>query len=109
MSESVAVALITAMSALAVAVVGGVIAPVILSRLRRIEAQVANDHRHPDGTPINLRDDLDTKHDENKSIAQETRAAVLAVQRDVAWIMRRQAETDDRLDAVEDTITKGTK
>lgn len=102
-------ALIAASGPITVAVIGVVVGPIVAARLKSIQDQVANDHKHPDGTPINLRDDLDTKHDENKSIAEETRTAVLAVQRDVAWIMRRQAETDDRLDVVEGTITKGTK
>ncbi|QCQ16981.1 hypothetical protein [Microbacterium sp. RG1] len=102
MTEPVLVAIVTAGGGLAVAIVGAVLAPLVLARLRAIEAQVANDHRHPDGTPINLRDDLDNKHDENRGI-------LLTIQRDVAWLMRRQADTDDRLDGIEDTITKEKK
>lgn len=102
MSDAVVVALITAGATVTVAVVGAILAPLILTRLRAIEAQVANDHKHPDGTPINLREDLDGKHDENKSI-------LLTIQRDVAWLMRRQAHTDDRLGDLEDTLTKEKK
>ncbi len=102
MTEPVLVALISAAATVAVSIVAAVIAPSVLARLKAIETQVANDHKHPDGTPINLRDDLDTKHDENKKY-------LLSIQRDVAWLMRRQANTDDRLDDLEDTITKGTK
>lgn len=108
MTEPIILALIAASGPITVAVIGVVVGPIVSARLKSIQEQVANDHRLPDGSPLNLRDDLDTKHDENKTIAQETRAAVLAVQRDVAWIMRRQADTDDRVDALEDTITKGT-
>lgn len=106
MSEPVAVALITGVATVAVAVVTFVIAPTILSRLRRIEEQVANDHRHPDGTPINLRDDLDGKHDENAKKIDQVLAAVLPLQRDMAWVMRVMRENDERLDDLEDTITK---
>lgn len=97
MTEPVLLALISGASLIGVALVTAVLAPVILTRLKSIEQQVANDHRKPDGSPLNLRDDLDTKHDENKGI-------MLAIQRDIAWLMRQQAETDHRLDDVEDTI-----
>ncbi|MFI8633987.1 hypothetical protein ACIGEP_15490 [Microbacterium sp. NPDC077663] len=97
MTEPVLLALISSAGLIGVALVTAVLAPVVLARLKSIEQQVANDHRKPDGTPLNLRDDLDTKHDENKGI-------MLAIQRDVAWLMRQQAETDHRLDSVEDTL-----
>jgi hypothetical protein len=102
-TEGVTIALITAIASVLVAVVG-TIGGLMLTRLRAIEAQVANDHRKPDGTPLNLRDDLDTKHDENKGISRRIYELLVTVQRDVAWLMRQQAETDDRLDGLEDTI-----
>lgn len=105
MTEGVVVAVIAAVGGVvglvAAAVVTAIIAPIILRRLKAIQEQVANDHKKADGAPLNLRDDLDGKHDENRSI-------LLTLQRDVAWIMRRVAEQDDRIDDVEDTLkTKG--
>lgn len=102
MSEQVIIALIASTATVCVALVTAIGAPIILTRLRSIEQQVANDHRKPDGTPLNLRDDLDTKHDQNHSI-------LLAVQRDVAWIMRHLITQDARIDAIEDTQPKGTQ
>lgn len=34
----------------------------IVDSLAVVKDQVANDHKYPDGTPINMRDDLDGKH-----------------------------------------------
>lgn len=99
MSEQVIIALIAMTSSLLVVLVGGVVVPVLLKRVNAIRDQVANDHRNPDGTPLNLRDDLDEKHSENHGI-------LLAIQRDVAWLMRRVAATDDRVDHLEDTARK---
>jgi len=102
MSEQVIIALIASGATVAVATVTAIVAPLIVSRLRRIEQQVANHHQNPDGTPLNLRDDLDTKHDQNHQI-------LLAVQRDVAWILRHIVTQDARIGAIEDTQPKGTK
>lgn len=101
MSDAVVVALIGSAQALLVVVAGGVGVPMLMRRLNAIREQVANDHKHADGTPINLRDDLDDKHDENRGI-------LLTIQRDVMWIARQLADHDNRLDGIEDTLqTKG--
>lgn len=75
----------------------------IAARMKAVQDQVANDHKKPDGSPILLRDDLDEKHDENARKLDQVLAAVLKLQGDVAWLMRGQAEQDDRLDEIEDT------
>lgn len=101
MSDTVAAAAITALGAVIVAAVS-ILAPLLtklIGRVKDVQAQVANDHKNPDGTPLNLRDDLDEKHTENHGI-------LLAIQRDVAWLMRRVAATDDRVDHLEDTARK---
>jgi hypothetical protein len=67
----------------------------VAGRIKAVQEQVQNDHT------TNLRDDMDGKHTENRGL-------LLAIQRDVAWVMRRLAEQDDRLDALEDTQPKRT-
>lgn len=101
MSEAVILALIAAGASTTVAVVASVVAPVVVSRLKSIEEQVANDHRKPDGTPLNLRDDLDGKHDSNHKILTK-------LQSDVSWIMREIYNLRTDVDAIEDTQQKGT-
>lgn len=94
----IATALIAALASIlvtAIPVLAAVLSK-LTGRVAAVQAQVANDHKNPDGTPLNLRDDLDEKHGENHGI-------LLAIQRDVAWLMRRQAATDDRVDVLEDT------
>jgi hypothetical protein len=90
----------------ALAVVGLVILKFgsqINSRMKAVQEQVANDHKHADGTPINLRDDLDGKHDENAKKLDKTLAIVTTMQRDIAFLMRRSIEQDDRIEDLEDT------
>lgn len=101
----IAVALITSAGLVLVAVVGAI--PVLLPLIRRVKAiqsHVENDHKKADGSPLILRDDLDQKHEENGHKLDQMLSILLPVQRDVAWLMRRQAETDDRLDGLADTL-----
>lgn len=90
----------------ALAVVGLVILKFgsqINSRMKVVQEQVANDHKNPDGTPINLRDDLDGKHDENAKKLDKALEIMTTMQRDIAFLMRRSIEQDDRLEDLEDT------
>ncbi len=90
----------------ALAVVGLVILKFgsqINSRMKAVQEQVANDHKHADGTPINLRDDLDGKHDENAKKLDKVLAMATTMQRDIAFLMRRSIEQDDRIEDLEDT------
>ena len=75
----------------------------ISARMKAVQEQVANDHKKPDGEPLLLRDDLDEKHDENAKKLDRALHLLSTVQRDVAFLMRRAIETDDRIDALEDT------
>lgn len=75
----------------------------ISARMKAVQEQVANDHKKPDGAPLLLRDDLDEKHDENAKKLDRALHLLGTVQRDVAFLMRRAIETDDRIDALEDT------
>jgi len=78
----------------------------IAARMKAVQDQVANDHKKADGTPILLRDDLDDKHDENAKKLDQALTLMSTMQRDVAFIMRRLIEQDDRLDELEDTETR---
>ena len=77
----------------------------LASRMKAVQEQVANDHKKPDGEPLLLRDDLDEKHDENAKKLDRALSLLGTVQRDVAFLMRRAIEQEDRIDDLEDTIT----
>ncbi len=76
----------------------------VLPQVVQIKRHVENGHRDAEGKPLALRDDLDGKHVELLRDIQELTRIALTTQRDVAWLMRQQAETDRRLGDVEDTI-----
>lgn len=96
-------AVILAALAVAVLVLWRFGAP-LAARLKAIQDQVANDHKKDDGEPLLLRDDLDEKHVENAKKLDRALAMLGPMQRDVAFIMRRLIEQDDRMDDLEDTI-----
>lgn len=77
----------------------------LAARMKAVQEQVANDHKKPDGEPLLLRDDLDEKHDENGRKLDRLTAITVTVQRDVAFLMRRAIEQEDRIDDLEDTLT----
>lgn len=76
----------------------------LAARMKAVQEQVANDHKKPDGEPLLLRDDLDEKHDENAKKLDRALILLGTVQRDVAFLMRRAIEQEDRIDDLEDTI-----
>lgn len=78
----------------------------IAARMKAVQDQVANDHKKADGSPILLRDDLDEKHDENAKKLDQALRLMGTLQRDVAFILRRLMEQDDRLDDLEDTESR---
>ena len=90
MTENVLIAIITSLNAIVLAVVG-IVGSVILRRVGAVRAQVQNSH------DTNLRDDLDGKHDQNRGV-------LLAIQRDIAWLMRMVADLRRDHDLLEDTI-----
>ena len=71
--------------------------------MKAVQDQVANDHKKPDGEPLLLRDDLDENHDENGRKLDRLTAITVTVQRDVAFLMRRSIEQDDRIEDLEKT------
>ncbi len=61
MSEQLWIAVIGTAGTVVVAGIG-VIGGALLKKVERVRAQVENDHRHPDGTPIVMRDEQDQRH-----------------------------------------------
>lgn len=90
MTENVLITIITSINGLVLAVVG-IVGSVIMRRIGAVRAQVENTH------DTNLRDDLDGKHDENRGV-------LLAIQRDLAWVMRGLADLRRDHDNLEDTL-----
>lgn len=76
---------------------------VIVKRLSAVQEQVANDHKKEDGSALLLRDDIDEKHVENGQKLDRALALLAAVQRDVAFLLRRSIEQEDRIDEIEKT------
>lgn len=88
-----------------IAIIGAIslVAAAAIPLLRQMLSHLENDHKDAEGKPLGLRDDLDDKHATMRSDIRRLTRIALATQRDVAWLMRRQAETDERVDALEDT------
>ncbi|MGN7861441.1 hypothetical protein ACTJI8_12745 [Microbacterium sp. 22303] len=86
-------------SGLGSALIGKLSGP--LSDIGDVKENVQNDHTKPDGTPLNLRDDLDEKHDtvlEAFAVFQaEMKAEFAAVRLDIGGL--RKENRDDRDDA----------
>lgn len=80
--------------------------PRIVKGMDALRAQVENDHKDANGNPIILRDDLDQKHDENRELLRSLARGQVNMQGDIAWIMRRIAGHDDRLDNLETTTER---
>lgn len=57
------VAALTTTGSVLVAIVG-TIGLILVKKVERIRDQVENDHRHPDGSPINMREEQDGRHAE---------------------------------------------
>lgn len=77
----------------------------LAARMKAVQEQVANDHKKPDGEPLLLRDDLDVKYGEHDRKLDRALHLLGTLQRDVAFLMRRAIEQEDRIDDLEDTIT----
>lgn len=80
MSENVLIALIVAGQAIGVAFIGfiGVLVNQLRGEVKKVKVdtaaareQVENNHKHPDGTPINLREENDSRHTEVLSTVSE--------------------------------------
>lgn len=63
MSEQLWIAIIGTAGTVVVAGIG-MIGAALLKKIERVRAQVENDHRNPDGTPLIMRDEQDQRHSE---------------------------------------------
>lgn len=66
--------------------------PGLESTLERVRAQVENDHRHPDGTPIIMRDEQDQRHAE--------------IMTSMTGLQKQIGRVEDRVDAVNDKVDR---
>ena len=77
--------------------------------LKVITENVQNDHVKPDGTPLNLRDDLDDKHDTTLAVLEVFRREV---RRDIGGLRQENRDdrkaSADRFDSIEDRLSAAT-
>lgn len=105
MSDEVAVALITAIGAVIVALLS--IQNVRIGRIRKDAAetreQVSNNHVDADGNPINLREESDERHAENGQKLD----TIIATQKEhgeaIAALQTADEDHDDRIERIEHT------
>lgn len=94
MSEGVIIALISA-GGLVLAAPGGFLALLVNRKVKAIQHQVANHHS------VNLREDLDTKHDDNKGLLETIARDVGGMKADLRLVRSTQARQDERLHTLE--------
>ena len=110
MTEAVQVQAIIVFGSILTAVVGtvGVIIVAMLNRTRqhaKVAAdQTANSHNKPDGTPLNLRDDLDEKFEWIADLVKTLGDDLGGVKSDIRGI--RKDASDDRQNAAESLATE---
>lgn len=96
---------------IAITALGGILVAILPAALRlernseEVKEQVQNAHKKPDGTPLNLRDDLDDKHGEVLTQIRNVRQAV-----DLALELTQANASDVRgmrrdMGRVQDSIT----
>lgn len=85
-------------------------------RNKRILYQVENEHRKPDGTPINLREEQDDRHEEIKESMSTIRRLLMFITGDVQELRKdfsnvsvTVAKNSGKIEALEDMIRKSTK
>lgn len=96
MSDAVAVALL----GLAGTTVSIVLTALVNGKLKRVRAQVENDHATDPSKTTNLREDMDEKHDE---IVKILRRDVGGIRQDIRQIRVDLSRTDDRVHELETT------
>lgn len=88
---------------------GASIIAALTPKLKVITDNVQNDHTKPDGTPLNLRDDLDDKHDTILGVLEEFRREV---RRDIGGLRQENRDdrkaSADRFDSIEDRLSAAT-
>ena len=121
MSEQLWIAIIGTAGTVVVSGIG-VIGAALLKKVERVRAQVENDHRHPDGSPIVMRDEQDQRHSELMSSLAGLQEQIGRVEHRVdsqgeqlsthlAWSAewsraqeRADRALDDRLDELKETM-----
>ncbi|WP_417555580.1 hypothetical protein [Microbacterium sp.] len=71
--------------------------------LKVIEENVQNDHKKPDGSPLNMRDDLDEKHDVVIDTLRDLRRDIGGIREE---IRNDRRATADRFDGIDDRLQK---
>lgn len=107
MSEQVVITLILAGQAIMVAIIGllGVLVSQLKGAVKNVKKdteaareQVENNHRHPDGTPINLREEGDERHfavlGKIEGLKESFETKLESVAKDIGGL--RQENRDDR-------------
>lgn len=118
LSEPVQLQLIIVFGSIITAIigtVGGVMVTMLnraSNRQKQVLEHVQNSHKNPDGTPLNLRDDLDEKFDGLASLVKTAVADIGGLRSDIrdirkeARVDREQAANDrEHLRQVEITLT----
>lgn len=111
LDPTVQVAIITAVSGLAVAIVGGIITIITLliqtkRHAKSADVQVSNNHVDDDGKPINLREESDTRHAELVAIVERVAGQVGTVAGDVRGMKRDWGRMDTRLVQMREEVTE---
>jgi hypothetical protein len=110
MTEAVQIQMVIVFGSILTAIVGatGVIIVAMLNRTRqhaKVAAdQTANSHKNPDGTPLNLRDDLDEKFEGLADLVKGLGLDIGGMKSDIRGI--RKDASDDRNNANEAIATE---
>lgn len=84
--------------ALVLVAVVGTVGAKINGRVRAVQGQVQNDH------PMNLRDELDSRHKETRGWWRETRRDIGGIRQDIRDLRADLARERDRIDDIETTL-----
>lgn len=106
---------------IAITALGGILVAILPAALRlernseEVKEQVQNAHKNPDGTPLNLRDDLDDKHTELLEQIMSVKSSVglaltltQANASDVRGMRRDMGRIQDRMETMSTDLRKNT-
>lgn len=109
MSEQVWVAIIVTVGTVIVAGIGS-LTPVVVGiakKLERIRNQVENDHVDQHGTPINMREENDERHNEITSALSQISAAVGRADQRLLNVELQQATVTEKLTGLQKLMEEG--
>ncbi|MET3449804.1 hypothetical protein [Curtobacterium sp. 1544] len=111
MSNDHFVAIISGLVAVFVALcgLGGIVLPLLIkarNEARAANEQVSNNHVRPDGTPINLREEQDERHEANSTVLTEIRKDVKSVLETLAVHGYRLDRHHDDIERIEQTLDR---